>query len=201
MKLAARLLCLAALCLRVAIAAPLSADAARLLQWVKSSGDHEGAPFIIIDKRQAQLWLLNEEGELLAKTPVLLGLTRGDHIVPGIGERPLARIQPHERTTPAGRFVAEGGYNLRGEDVLWIDFEAAVSMHRVRATHASERRLQRLASPAASDNRISYGCINVPAAFFDLRIRPRFWERGGVVYLLPDTLPLEQVFAGVAARP
>ena len=41
---------------------------------------------------------------------------------------------PEERTTPAGRFVAERGQNLRGEDVVWIDYDAAVLMHRVITT-------------------------------------------------------------------
>lgn len=184
------------------LAAPMSADVTRLLRGVLQAGDHGGAPFIIIDKRRAQLWLLDGAGEPLAQTPVLLGAARGDRSVPGIGQRAMSQIRPFERTTPAGRFVAEPGRNLHGEDIFWIDYEAAVSMHRVRATKPSERRLQRLASPTIADNRISYGCINVPAAFYDARLRPLFAARHGVVYLLPDTLPLQQVFGAlVGAEP
>ena len=39
--------------------------------------------------------------------------------------------------------------------MVWVDYDAAVSMHRVRTTNAAERRLARLASPGIDDNRIS----------------------------------------------
>ncbi len=58
----------------------------------------------------------------------------------------MASILPEERTTPAGRFVAELGHNIKGEDIVWVDYDAAVSLHRVRATNPTERRLQRLAT-------------------------------------------------------
>jgi hypothetical protein len=57
-----------------------------------------------------------------------------------------------------------------------------------------EQRLKRLKSPTAADNRITYGCINVPAAFYAQAVRPLFKETGGVVYILPDTKPLKEVF-------
>lgn len=155
------------------------------------SQDHGGTPFAVIDKRGARLWLFEGDGRLAASTPVLLGLARGDHTVPGIGDRPMKDILPHERTTPAGRFVAEFGRNHTGEDIYWIDYDAAVSLHRVRAANRLERRLQRLASASAADNRISYGCINVPARFYDEQIRRRFGARGGVVYILPEDEPAQ----------
>lgn len=173
---------------------PLSPDARMLVRWVLGAQDHHGAPFAVIDKRLARLWLYDGQGRPAGSTPVLLGLAHGDTSVPGIGERPMKEIQPHERTTPAGRFVAEPGVNTGGEDIYWVDYDAAVSMHRVRATNPAERRLQRLASPTPADNRISYGCINVPAAFYDRHIRALFGRKGGVVYLLPEQLLLQQVF-------
>jgi hypothetical protein len=124
----------------------------------------------------------------------LLGFARGDDSVPGIGLRPIAEVRPEERTTPAGRFVAERGRNLKGEDVVWVDYDAAVSMHRVRATQPSERRLERLATPTVDDNRISYGCINVPVEFYEAYIRPTFATRRAIVYVLPDSKPVRQVF-------
>ena len=84
------------------------------------------------------------------------------------------------------RFVAERGRNLHGEDIIWIDYDAAVSMHRVRATKPSERRLERLASPTPRDNRISYGCINVPAAFYDQWLAPLVMKTKPIVYVLPE---------------
>ena len=118
----------------------------------------------------------------------------------GIGGRPLSQIRPEERTTPAGRFIAEPGVNAQGEDIVWIDYDAAVSMHRVRTRVKSERRLQRLASPTPEDNRISYGCINTPPAFFDQVVLPLLRPSGGraIVYVLPDDLPLATVFPQMA---
>jgi hypothetical protein len=130
--------------------------------------------------------VFDRSGHLRGATPVLLGLARGDRNAPGIGTRPMAKIKPHERTTPAGRFIAQPGRNAAGEDVVWIDYDAAVSMHRVRATKASERRLQRLASPTAVDNRISYGCVNVPAAFYDRVVLASMRVAAPVVYVLPE---------------
>ncbi len=179
----------------------MSGPVQRLQQWVMHAADHGGAPFIVIDKPGAHLWLFDAAGTLLGHTPVLLGLARGDHTVPGIGERRIEDVLPHERTTPAGRFVAEAGHNANGEDVLWIDYHAAVSLHRVRANNAAERRLQRLASPTPADNRISYGCINLPAVFYDRHIQPLVRAHRPVVYLLPDTLPMERVFAALQHAP
>ena len=173
---------------------PAVAPAPALRQWVLQTGDNENAPFIIIDKRRARLWLFSAAGQPLGQTPVLLGLAPGDASVPGIGERAMKDIRTHERTTPAGRFPAEAGRNASGEDIFWIDYDAAVSMHRVRASNPAERRLQRLATHTAADNRISYGCINVPARFYDRLIQPAFSSQRGVVYVLPETLPVQTLF-------
>lgn len=171
----------------------LSEAAARVVEWSLSSADHKGRPFVVVDKRNARVHLLRADGTLQESAPVLLGAARGDHTVPGIGERPLALIKPHERTTPAGRFEGEIGRNLNGEDVLWVDYDAALSLHRIRSAKAGQRRAQRLVSSTSTDNRISLGCINVSAHFFDRVLLPTIGSRA-VVYVLPETLPLEQVF-------
>ena len=180
--------------------AHLSADAQTIAAWVVAEHDAHGRPFLIVDKRRATVSAFDAAGRLLASAPALLGLARGDDSVPGIGERKIADIRPFERTTPAGRFNAELGSNAGGEDILWVDYDAAVSMHRVRPVKASERRLVRLASPTPDDNRISYGCINVPPAFYDGFIQPLFEPRNGIVYVLPDTKPLAAVFPAAVTR-
>jgi hypothetical protein len=82
-------------------------------------------------------------------------------------------VLPQEKTTPAGRFIGEPGRNARGEDVIWVDYDAAVSMHRVITFNAAERRLERLKTPTIEDNRISYGCINIPVEFYEATSDPR----------------------------
>jgi hypothetical protein len=170
-------------------------DVLEVADWSARSGDNGGKPFVVVDKRNARVFVFDGRGSPVASAPVLLGAARGDDSVPGIGERRIGDILPHERTTPAGRFVGEAGRNLQGEDIVWVDYDAAVSMHRVRATNPRERRLERLATPTTADNRISYGCINVPADFFDRHLSPMFAQRStAMIYVLPETRPLRQVF-------
>jgi hypothetical protein len=188
---------LSALCASAtATAQSLSAPAQDLLHWISRGADNQGLPFVILDKRAARLWVFDGRHRLVADTAVLLGAAEGDTSAPDIGTRPLSRIAPHERTTPAGRFLLEPGENLKGEDILWIDYDSAVSMHRVRSAHASERRLERLATPTAADNRISYGCVNVPAIFYDRELHPRFARGKGLAYVLPEQFSLSEAFPG-----
>lgn len=177
-----------------------SADVQAMHRWVVKTGDHAGGPFMVVDKRQARVWVYNRQGQLEGHAPVLLGAAKGDDSVPGIGERPMSEIRPHERTTPAGRFHVEPGVNGKGEDIFWVDYDVAVSMHRVRAHNVKEQRLERLATSTADDNRISYGCINVPVAFYDGRVRPLFASGKGWVYVLPETRPVETLFNTLGAR-
>jgi hypothetical protein len=178
--------------------AALSTDARALVTRVMQSNDHHGTPFLVLDKRQARLWVFDAQARLQGSTPVLLGLAVGDDTVPGVAELPLLQIAEAARTTPAGRFVIEPGRNLHGDEILWIDYAAAVSMHRVRSVNAGERRLQRLASPRAADRRISYGCINVPVAFFNRALMPFFKESRAIAYVLPETRPMATVFPFMA---
>jgi hypothetical protein len=62
-----------------------------------------------------------------------------------------------ERTTPAGRFASEPGVNIHGEAIIWVDYDAAIAIHRLRPSPPAERRPQRLASASALDKRISLG--------------------------------------------
>ena len=183
-----------------AAAAPLSSEAQQVAQWISSSKDNQGLPYLLVDKRAARVHVFNAAGVLQASSAVLLGLARGDHSVPGIGERPMSAIAPHERTTPAGRFVSEPGNNLQGEDIVWIDYDAAVSLHRVRTANAADRRLQRLASATAADNRISYGCVNVPQHFYDRNVAPVWGKKPGVIYVLPETQTAASFFGFGTAR-
>lgn len=176
----------------------LSEEARALRSWIAASNDHAGSAFVIVDKKRARLLVFDAGARLRASSPVLLGAALGDDSVEGIGERPIALVLPAERTTPAGRFVAERGRNTQGEDVIWVDYDAAVSMHRVRTGNALERRAERLATPSIDDNRISYGCINVPVAFYEAHVRPLFATHKAVVYVLPDTKPLSEVFSSMA---
>jgi hypothetical protein len=91
-----------------------SPDAKKVADWVVDSGDSQGVPFVIVDKAEAKVYVFDADGRLRGAASALVGLAQGDDSVPGIGERKLSTILPEERTTPAGRFVAALGRNLRG---------------------------------------------------------------------------------------
>jgi hypothetical protein len=172
---------------------PAGKDVQRMANWVVDSHDNATKSFAILDKAGAKVFLFNPQGQLQAAAPAVLGAAHGDDTVPGIGDKPLKDITLEERTTPAGRFVAMvGESSSRGEDVVWVDYDAAVSMHRIIKV---PERLQAIATPTPDDNRLSYGCINLPDAFYEKALRPAADRTGVVVYILPETRSLEKTFA------
>ena len=171
-----------------------SRDARHIADWIVDSADNLGLPFVIVDKIDAKIFVFDAGGRIQGAASALLGSARGDHTVPGIGDREYSDMPPETRTTPAGRFVAALGRNIRGEDIVWVDYDAAISLHRVITTKPEERRLERLATPTPLDNRISYGCINVPARFYEDVVSPAFSGTDGIVYVLPETRPARDVF-------
>lgn len=171
-----------------------SNEARQLADWILDSNNNRHLPFLVIDKKEARVFAFFANGSLRGAAPVLLGLAVGDDSVPGIGQRKLSTIRPYERTTPAGRFVAALDRNLHGEEILWVDYDAAISLHRVITSTPEEHRAQRLASPTPQDRRISYGCINVPVKFYDQVINPAFKGTNGIVYVLPETRSAREVF-------
>lgn len=171
-----------------------SKEARQMAEWIVDSGDSHGMPFVIVDKADAKVFVFHADGGLSGASPALLGLATGDDSVPDIGTRKLSSILPEERTTPAGRYVAALGRNIHGGEILWIDYDAAFSLHPVITSNPKESRAQRLASPTPLDNRISYGCINVPARFYKGVVSPAFKRTSGIVYVLPETRSLQKVF-------
>jgi hypothetical protein len=170
------------------------ADVVHVANWVSYTRNAKKKAFVLIDKKQAQLYVFDPKGKLKSKTPILLGKAVGDHSVPGIGNKPFSQIKESEKTTPAGRFLVYPGRNTKGEDILWIDYNAAVSMHRLRKVKAEEQRAQRMETDDASDNRISYGCVNVPHKFYDGVLKPTVMKQGAYVYVLPETKTPQQQF-------
>jgi hypothetical protein len=173
---------------------PASAEARRVAYWALHSGDSAGMPYMIVDKVEARVFVFDRQGRLQGAGPALLGMERGDGTAKGIGSRALSTIAPQERTTPAGRFVASLAHDLKGQEILWIDYDTALALHRVAKGTPAERRAERLQSATAADNRISYGCINVPAAFYEGVVSPAFTHSSGIVYILPETRPAHEVF-------
>jgi hypothetical protein len=175
-------------------------DAGRLIEWIALSGDNGELPYIVIDKRSAAMSLFDGEGKLLGETPVLIGVGEGDDSTPGIGGMSLSDIGPAERTTPAGRFVSKLGRAVGWNSVLWVDYSTSVALHAVTKDNKKERRPQRLQSPTVEDNRITFGCINIDTSFYLKKVKTTF-QNGGIVYILPETKSLDEVFPSVRLLP
>lgn len=172
-----------------------SDDALRVADWVATSHDNHALPYAVIDKNNAALILFDAKGKMVAQVPVLIGIALGDDATPGVGSKKLGEIGPAEKTTPAGRFLAKFGYAAGRQRVLWVDYTNSVAIHPIPGDAArSENRRARMLSPETDDNRITFGCINVPRGFYATILRPLFHKKGGYVYVLPDTKPIEDVF-------
>lgn len=178
-----------------------SAATTRVADWIAASGDNASLPYMIIDKKAAALFLFDAKGKAIGKAPVLIGVALGDDASPGIGSKNLAEIGPAEKTTPAGRYLAKYGVAAGNQKVLWVDYATSVALHPIpKGASKKERRRQRMLSSTGDDNRITFGCINVPIAFYGKSLNPLFRKKGGYVYVLPDTKPLEVVFPRLRAQ-
>ena len=165
----------------------VSADARELAQWVLDRHDHGTRPFAIVDKRAAHFYIFDAQGRLQGDSPVLLGQAPGDDIAPGVGEHAQQGFVPfHERTTPAGRFVAEPGLNNTGEQVIWVDYDSAFAIHRLRPGRSLRDREMRLASANMADRRASAGCVVVPVRFYEEVVLRVLGNGASVVYVLPE---------------
>ena len=175
-----------------------SADARYAVAWILATADNQGLPFVIVDKKDGRIFVFEPGGQLRGASAALVGLAPGDQSVPGIGERELSRILPQERTTPAGRFLSEPGRNLAGEAVVWINYSEGLAIHRLRPGKSHDQRLQRLTSINPGDNRISLGCVIVDVAFYEAVVTPVLGNNSSMVYVLPETRPVNTLFDTLA---
>ena len=181
----------------VAPGQPVSFMLTDLAGWVVATEDNRGLPFAVVDKVAAQIVVFDVHGKVKGMAPILTGSAVGDASAPGVGDRELKDIPKGDRTTPAGRFLAGYGPAVGGQRVLWVDYATSVSIHPMPATSASkkEKRKERLASPKPDDNRITHGCINVSSTFYK-KVVSTVFKKGGIFYVLPDTMTAEEAFPG-----
>jgi hypothetical protein len=166
----------------------ISRDTRELAQWILQKRDHGARPFAIVDKKHAHLYVFDAAGQLQGDSPVLLGQAAGDEIAPGVGEHAQQGFVPfHERTTPSGRFDAEPGVNNTGEQIIWVDYDSAFAIHRLRPGRSLRDREARLASTDLADRRASAGCVVVPVRFYEDVVLRWLGETRSVVYVLPES--------------
>ena len=170
-----------------------SSDVRTAMSWVMQRRDNQGQPFAIVDKKSAALFIFSADGQLRGMSAALLGLTPGDHAASPDDASVPEQLGKADRTTPAGRFVSEPGRNLQGERIVWVDYVSRLAIHRLRPAPLFERRAERLASATPDDNRISLGCVVVPAEFYDQVVAPVLGISYGVVYVLPENQGLREL--------
>ena len=174
-----------------------SPEARYVANWAVE-GDAAGMPFVVVDKKQARVYVFERGGKLVGTSAALLGQAVGDSSALGVGQRTQnGTLSAADRTTPAGRFVSQPGRNLQGEKVVWVDYAAAFAIHRVRPGASKEQREERLATPSPDDNRVSLGCVVVPVAFYERVVQPLLGSVRGVVYVLPETTPVHEMFGNL----
>lgn len=153
------------------------------VQRIVQTNDNQGKSFIVADKQAGTLTVYNAAGQELTSTPALFGKNVGDSITA-------------KNTTPSGRYDLTRATNINNSaygnsaQVLTVNGQMQtnnagnLAIHRVLISLPSENRVGRLDSATASDNRISRGCINVPASFYDAHLDN---VGDAVVYVLPET--------------
>jgi hypothetical protein len=170
-----------------------SEETKRVVRWVLDSRDNGGLPFLLIDKVNAQVLVFSPAGQLKGITPALLGMARGDRML-APNDAPMSAMPPQVRITPAGRFVSRLAVDSLGKELLVLDYDASLSLHAVIKGTPKEQRAERLKSATPQDNRISYGCVNVPGDFYSKIVSPTFTKTKGIVYVLPETSPASAYF-------
>jgi hypothetical protein len=179
-------------------AANASVEVRQVADAVVASHDNQRLPYVLIDKIDARVFVFDAAGRLQGSAAALLGMARGDRSVADIGDRTVQAIRPPERITPAGRFLAYLDRDAEGREILLIDYDASIALHPVVKGTPEEHRAERLDSATADDNRISFGCINVPPTFFKQIVRPAFLHTRGYVYILPEAGSWATLFAAPA---
>ncbi|MCG8341494.1 MAG: L,D-transpeptidase [Chlorobiales bacterium] len=171
-----------------------SEEVQKTVSWVKKNKDNHNFPYAIIDKKNAHIFVFDAKSKLVDHGPVLLGIAKSDKIDPKTLNARLSSIGKKDRVTPSGRYVSVFGPDHRGKDVLWVDTKYAVGLHPV-ANVPGQKRITRLQSSTPADNRITWGCINVSKPLFKNVLTPLFKPKAGIVYILPESAPVEQLLA------
>lgn len=184
------------------VAQGIAGDVGRFVATVVATNDHQGLPFAVVDKRRARIHVFDAAGRWRGTSSVLLGETPGDASAPDVGEHTQeGRVPVAERTTPAGRFLAQPGHNQHGEPIVWVDYDAAFAIHRVRPGASQALRVARLASASPEGKRLSWGCVVVPVKFYLGTIARLLGHGRSVVYVLPEDGRAGALLAAMAHAP
>jgi hypothetical protein len=145
-----------------------------------------GKWFMVADKPNGMLHIFKEDGSHFISDATLYGKDKGDVM------EAKSSLEGGAKITPAGKFtMKESPADYAGKTSLILveskDYSGYIAVHAADVSTLSERRLARLETPTAEDNRISYGCINTKHQTFINDIKPNIASLdGGLIFVLPD---------------
>lgn len=172
--------------------AKMSDLAQQVYRNVAPAAQASGKGFMIADKPNGMMHVFYADGTVLAQEPALFGKDTGDKL----GKSSLAG---GPKITPAGKYtltyVADneytGGHVFQLEETVDKGDNSMIAVHAAWLGDAKEQRAQRLESPSAADNRISYGCVNTSHDLFLNKLMPNSAKfNGGMIFILPDSQEL-----------
>lgn len=129
---------------------------------------HPNKPIVIVDKQMGLTYMIDANGVLAGKSASLTGKTKGDFRSEEAKKTAsVESIAEKDKVTEAGMF--EGALKKSedyGRVITLQEFNNySVALHQTYLKKPAERRQERLESATPEDNRISFGCINVPNEF------------------------------------
>nr|DAN34039.1 MAG TPA: hypothetical protein [Caudoviricetes sp.]DAN51512.1 MAG TPA: hypothetical protein [Caudoviricetes sp.] len=164
--------------------AGVSQEASNTINWVKASHDNNGKIFVVADKNEGKIHIVDNNGKVLDTQNAIFGRNKSNDNV--------------ANSTPSGRFKLQKALTTKaadkrvfGDDVLTLTDTVTgnnitksdggvIAMHRL--WNKSER-VKAINSATASDNYMSAGCINVPTAFYNSAVDSL---DGAMVYILDN---------------
>lgn len=164
--------------------AGVSQEASNTINWVKATHDNKGKVFVVADKNEGKIHVVDSNGKVLDTQNAIFGRNKSNDNV--------------ANSTPSGRFKLQKALTTKaadkrifGSDVLTLTDTATgkditkadggvIAMHRL---WNKPERVKAINSATPSDNYMSAGCINVPTAFYNSAVDNL---DGSMVYILDN---------------
>lgn len=164
--------------------AGVSQEASNTINWVKATHDNNGKVFVVADKNEGKIHVVDSDGKVLDTQNAIFGRNKSNDNV--------------ANSTPSGRFKLQKALTTKasdkrvfGDDVLTLTDTVTgnnvtkkdggvIAMHRL---WNKPERVKAINSATASDNYMSAGCINVPTAFYNSAVDSL---DGAMVYILDN---------------
>ena len=162
----------------------VSQQASDTINWVVKQKDHNGKAFVVADKAQGKILIVDTDGKVLNTQNAIFGKNKGDSTA--FGNTPSGRFLLHKTDT---KNLSDLDKRVFGDSVLDLtdkdtgrkvtnDQGQVVAMHRV--VNTAERKAA-LNSATPNDNYLSHGCINIPTAYYNSAVNKL---DGAMVYVL-----------------